>query len=356
MTRANFQSTNNSNELRVKRYLNQALSDKQQCLRIVLNEYLNERTNRRGCEKEEESCDNCRARRVLVSMMTRFATKKKKKKKKNVNEMFELIDMQLQTLMKTSLSIVALNRVLNSFLSLRVDRNDVIKSSTFNAQISRRLASIVESFTSKLSTQEKQRYRQQKEQRMTLQERRQEQIKSTRSTQARFAQRLKYWKQRCVWCQIYLSEKKIESHNWVHCVVVIEKKTKMLRQYDDWRRQLRKSMTYSSCFDCWLSQTLCVKWTQSEQNVTNYHRVEETWCQHRNTLFETIDDMLTIHDRALKSKYRERVQNSEQKSKKMKYLRDKWRWSELKCNNLVQEFVILNDELKMLWQQHEIEK
>ena len=107
--------------------------------------------------------------------------------------------MQLQTLMKISLSIVAFNRVFNSIVSLRVDRNDVIKSSTFNAQVSRRLVSITKSLTSKLSTQKKQKYRQQKKQRMTLQKRRQKQIKSTRSTQTRFAQRLKYWKQRCVW-------------------------------------------------------------------------------------------------------------------------------------------------------------
>ena len=38
--------------------------------------------------REKKNCDNCRARRVFVSMISRFATKKKKKK--NVNEMLKI--------------------------------------------------------------------------------------------------------------------------------------------------------------------------------------------------------------------------------------------------------------------------
>ena len=211
MTRAGFQPANNSNGLRVKRYLDQALGDRQQCLRIVLDEYLDGRTNRRGCEKGEEGCGSCRARRVPASMMSRPAAEEEEEE--DVSGMFGLADMQLQTPMETSLSIVAPSRVLSPIASLRAGRNDVARSSAPNAQAPRRPAPAAGPPTGRLSAQEEQRYRQQEGQRMALQERRQEQVRSTGSAQARFAQRLEYWKQRCVWCQAYLGEEEVEGHS-----------------------------------------------------------------------------------------------------------------------------------------------
>jgi len=251
---------------------------KASCRRVMLNEYLNERENRRECEDGKEKCDVCnKMMRLNEKKIVKNAIQKKKRRSSMQNE-----------------------RELN-----------LMKRQKYDSQQHERLSIWVE-----------------------RNERKWEKSKKAKE----LLWELKQMKELCSMCTKNESDSNV--HLIYYCresTKTVEKYQSMKKLIRE-RRTMKK---FEDCNWCFVSQTWCNRWEENESEEKEWRlKARETKCKYMNMMLGWF--LIFVQDESFAEKLQDRMRkrelNMNDQKEILRYLRRRKKWEKLKTWKILEEY------------------
>jgi superfamily II DNA helicase RecQ len=131
---------------------------------------------------------------------------------------------------------------------------------------------------------EQEEFHQQGMWRMRIRQRGQERMQVEGEEIERLRKGLEYWRGHCVWCEVHNRES--EGHEWTECGrMKEEEREEMLEQLSRSVKEIQLEK-YSGCWWCGVPQAMCEKWEQREVGFWRERR--EVECQWKGIMMKTL--------------------------------------------------------------------
>ncbi len=251
---------------------------KASCRRVMLNEYLNERENRRECEEEKEKCDVC-------------------------NEMMKLNEK-------------------------KIVKNAIQKKKRRSSMQNER----------ELNLMKRQKYDSQQHERLSIRVERNERKRKKNKKAKELLRELKQMKELCSMCTKNESDSNVHSIYYCRESTKTVEKYQSMKKLIRERRTMKK---FEGCNWCFVSQTWCNRWEENESEEREWRlKAKETKCKYTNMMLSWF--LIFVQDESfakrLQDRMRKRELNMNDQKEILRYLRRRKKWEELKTWKILEEY------------------